>query len=110
MCIKGSGDEEEAYKTKNDEMISVLYIRELYKRESGVGGGWTVRGEMWAQCLKSSGVWVEERGWDSNTNNGLKSNSLFTSNLKGFSAFVIFEKHLHVQQNISSIIISGCDW
>lgn len=32
------GSEEEAYKTKNDEMISVLYIPELYNRKrNGVG-------------------------------------------------------------------------
>lgn len=36
--IVSLGTEEEAYKTKNDEMISVLYIPELYNRErNGVG-------------------------------------------------------------------------
>lgn len=38
-----------------------------YIKESGDGEGWTVGGEMWPQCLKSSGVWVGERGWDGST-------------------------------------------
>lgn len=39
-------------------MMTWLYIRELYKRRSRDAEGWTVRGEMRSQCLKSSAVWV----------------------------------------------------